>query len=83
MKETYQYRKIVQAWVSLWGWMCPGYLRNPHPSRDLTIDHRRPRVKGGGEGANLRVLCRSCNSSKRQRNARPPVPMPSFPHPLR
>jgi hypothetical protein len=32
---------------------------------NLTIDHIVPRVKGGGnEPENLRVLCRSCNSSK-------------------
>jgi hypothetical protein len=32
---------------------------------DLTIDHKHPRVLGGGHAEdNLQVLCRSCNSRK-------------------
>lgn len=35
---------------------------------DLTTDHIVPRSKGGtNDPANLRVLCRSCNSSKGNR----------------
>lgn len=32
---------------------------------DLTIDHEKPKSKGGGnEIGNLKTMCRSCNSSK-------------------
>lgn len=32
---------------------------------DLTLDHIHPRARAGGDSdSNLRVLCRSCNSSK-------------------
>lgn len=33
--------------------------------KDLSIDHIKPRSRGGSEDrANLQVLCRSCNSKK-------------------
>jgi len=40
---------------------------------DLTVDHIVPRAKGGSgtDPANLRVACRSCNSSRGARNDRP------------
>ena len=35
---------------------------------DLTVDHIRPRSRGGtNDRSNLQVLCRSCNSSKGNR----------------
>lgn len=35
---------------------------------EITMDHVRPRAKGGtGEAANIRVACMPCNSSKRTR----------------
>ena len=48
---------------------CSGYERPPHPSNDLTGDHRDPL---GGETRFVRledidVLCRSCNAAKRDR----------------
>lgn len=51
----------VQAWVTVNGWVCPGYGRDPHPSHDLTAAHSVA-VADGGAGSQLRVLCRSCNS---------------------
>ncbi len=45
------------------------YLCGCKPAgRDLTLDHVIPLVRGGSHTAdNLRVACRSCNSSKRTR----------------
>ena len=53
----------VTAWVSINGWTCPGWQRDPHPSHDLTADHVTPVAHGGINGP-LRILCRSCNSSR-------------------
>lgn len=53
-------RKVRDAWVEANGWVCPGYQRDPHPSRDLTTDH----VTAGTRDDGLSVLCRSCNASK-------------------
>lgn len=50
---------------ALYGDMCPGYQRAPHPSSDLTVDHITPKAAGGSDDStNLAVLCRSCNASK-------------------
>jgi 5-methylcytosine-specific restriction protein A len=58
----------VDQWVSTHGQWCPGWQREPHPSSDLVADHVVPYAAGGAEDGPLRVLCRSCNSS---RGARP------------
>lgn len=47
------------------GDVCPGYMRDPHPSTDLTADHPHAVARGGAEDQPLTVLCRSCNSSKK------------------
>jgi 5-methylcytosine-specific restriction endonuclease McrA len=66
--ERQRRKRTVAAWVRRNGWVCPGWgERDAHPSRDLTADHITPRAHGGEHGP-LRVLCRSCNSS---RGARP------------
>jgi 5-methylcytosine-specific restriction protein A len=57
----------VRRWVQTNGWVCPGWNRPPHPSRDLTADHATPLTNGGHptDPANLTVCyCRPCNSSK-------------------
>lgn len=51
----------IQAWVRANGWVCPGYRRGPHPSRDLTAAHTTA-VAQGGKHSPLLVLCRPCNS---------------------
>lgn len=59
--------EVVALWVQRYGAVCPGYGRETHRVRieDLTADHVVPIAEGGGdEPANLRVLCRSCNSSR-------------------
>nr|WP_241896032.1 MULTISPECIES: HNH endonuclease [Rhodococcus] len=43
---------------------CPGYLRAPHSSSDLTADHIVDIQHGGSPTGPLQVLCRSCNSRK-------------------
>ncbi|MGZ8724679.1 MAG: HNH endonuclease signature motif containing protein [Aeromicrobium sp.] len=49
-----------------YGNWCPGYRRDAHPARDLTVDHVVPLAAGGPslDIANCAVLCRSCNSTK-------------------
>jgi 5-methylcytosine-specific restriction endonuclease McrA len=55
--------RLRAAHVERHGWWCPGWKRDAHPSRDLTVDHVVPLIDGGAalDPANLRVLCRSCN----------------------
>lgn len=41
-------------------------------SEDLTVDHKKPRAKGGNnDPANLQALCKSCNSRKGDREEAP------------
>lgn len=64
-------RMVVQQHVLHNGHVCPGYEREAHmisPSSDnqLTADHVIPLSMGGSRGAdNLQVLCRDCNSTKK------------------
>lgn len=55
--------EAVQAWVRVHGWVCPGYQRDPHESRDLTAAHAVA-VAAGGTHSVLTVLCRPCNSKQ-------------------
>jgi hypothetical protein len=59
--ERTRRKQAVDAWVAANGWQCPGWRRDPHPSRDLTAAHAVAVARGGGSGP-LTVLCRSCNS---------------------
>lgn len=62
--------RIVRAHIGEYGYVCPGYGVDTHTSRDLTVDHIVPRKHGGSdELSNLRVLCRACNSRKRDNEA--------------
>jgi 5-methylcytosine-specific restriction enzyme A len=54
----------VDAWVAEFGYVCPGWRRDPHPSTDLTADHVVPFAATGDEGTELVVICRSCNGRK-------------------
>jgi 5-methylcytosine-specific restriction protein A len=58
--------KIVRNWVAIHGWVCPGWRRPEHPSRQLTADHTLALARGGEpfDPANVGVLCRRCNTAK-------------------
>jgi 5-methylcytosine-specific restriction protein A len=52
------------------GEVCPGWNRPPHPTspdNPLTADHVDAVAAGGAEDGPLQVLCRRCNSGKRDR----------------
>src|SRR5690606_24266086 len=55
---------VVKQHVELNGYVCPGWEREPHPSRDLTADHVEPFHRTHDENSSLQVLCRQCNSRK-------------------
>jgi 5-methylcytosine-specific restriction enzyme A len=57
------WQKKAKAFIANHPWCC-----RCHAIKDLTVDHIVPKAKGGSDGYdNLRVLCRSCNSAKRDR----------------
>lgn len=56
------------------GWVCPGWRRDGHPSRELTADHVDPIALGGPQGGALAVLCKSCNSAKQAQLPPPEIP---------
>lgn len=61
-------RALVTEYRATVGDHCPGYGVAAHASADLTADHIIPKAVGGtDEVANLRVLCRACNSRKHAR----------------
>lgn len=61
--------------VATHGLICPGWGRPPHPvasAADFTADHIVARASGGTDDpSNVAVLCRPCNSAKRDRIAAP------------
>ena len=60
-----KYRKdAVEAYIKIYGYVCQGYRREPHPSTDLTADHIVATANGGDEFGQLQIYCRSCNSTK-------------------
>jgi 5-methylcytosine-specific restriction endonuclease McrA len=66
--DTPQWRRLSAAAISEHvrgnGWVCPGYRRAPHPSRDLTADHVVALANGGPVAGEVVVRCRSCNSRR-------------------
>lgn len=61
---------VVEAWRQEYGDWCPGYRRPGHGATDLCADHLTPVGAGGAEDGPLSVLCRPCNSRKRDGRAR-------------
>ena len=64
-RETVRRRTTVTAHRAQQGDWCPGWRRPGHHATDLTADHVQPVAAGGAEAGLLGVLCRSCNSAKR------------------
>jgi 5-methylcytosine-specific restriction endonuclease McrA len=68
-KQQQRRKQTVEGWIAQHGYMCPGHLRHYHyvDPGQLEADHIIPRSKpdGPGEDGPLSVLCKSCNSSKR------------------
>ena len=62
--ERKRMRETVANHIKRAGYTCPGHRREAHEAYDLTADHVTPASKGG-LGGPLSVLCRSCNSRKR------------------
>lgn len=60
-EERARRAEVVAAWVVVHGWVCPGWERPAHESRDLTAAHSTA-VALGGVDSELYCLCRSCNS---------------------
>lgn len=59
--------RVIRRHVATYGPWCPGYGVPAHVSHELTLDHAIP-LAHGGEGLderNARVLCKTCNSRKR------------------
>ena len=85
-EEYWKHRKIVETWRQRYGNWCPGYRRRGHAAslaNPLTVDHKVPRSKGGSDHpSNLTVLCRHCNSRKRNKDPLPVPGGPQYRHPL-
>lgn len=64
----------MRVHVEQYGWVCPGWKKPPHPAEKLTADHVLPTGRGGRQDGPLRVLCRSCNSSRQAELDTPIVP---------
>lgn len=62
-------REAIDAHVKVFGWVCPGFGRPAHPSRDLTAGHPIALANGGAPiQAGLIVECRSCGSRRGARD---------------
>lgn len=66
-EERKRRKEAVEAYRKIFGDLCPGWGRDPHPvgpGNPLTADHKTPVAGGGQESGELGVLCKSCNSAK-------------------
>lgn len=62
-------RHILQQWRVVHGNICPGTAwcatpGEPHPTKDLTVDHIIPQSAGGTLDQGWEIMCRSANSRK-------------------
>lgn len=74
LRERNRRSDTVTAWVTMHGWVCPGWQRPEHPAKDLAADHIIARRLGGPQDGPLQVLCRGCNSAKGASLPPPVVP---------
>ncbi|WP_429216421.1 HNH endonuclease [Kitasatospora sp. MAP12-9] len=61
---------ILADYIAAHGGYCNGYQVDIHyvDTTQLTVDHIVPKARGGTDDrSNLQVLCRACNSRKRDR----------------
>lgn len=58
---------VVAAHRAAHGDWCPGYRVPAHTAVDLTADHVVSVARAGRGDGDLTVLCRSCNSRKKDR----------------
>jgi len=63
--ERRRRKRAVEQWIAEFGWVCPGWKCPAHAAVDLTADHVAAVGAGGDEDGDLSVLCRQCNSAKR------------------
>lgn len=63
-EERRRRAQAVSDWITIYGYICPGWHIPAHPSSDLTAEHPYAVALGGDEDQPLTVLCRSCNSRK-------------------
>lgn len=72
--EKLRRARFVAEWRETMGDWCPGWGRPghdvDHATNPITADHAAPVAAGGDEGGPLSALCRRCNSSKRDTQAR-------------
>jgi 5-methylcytosine-specific restriction protein A len=61
--------RVISSHLATVGPWCPGYGVPGHVSHALTLDHLVPLAAGGEatDARNAGVLCRACNSRKRDR----------------
>src|SRR5689334_13354128 len=68
--ERMRRKAAVDKHRRIHGEVCPGWGRPTHgtgPANPLTADHVLAVARGGREDGPLQVLCRACNSAKRDR----------------
>lgn len=65
--ERKRRRRCVEEHRKAYGDVCPGWGVPAHAASDLCADHVVPVAAGGDESGPLSVLCRRCNSAKRDR----------------
>ena len=61
-------KHMIAEHIAKHGNICPGYQREAHVAERFSLDHIVAKANGGtDERSNLRVLCVSCNSRKKDR----------------
>lgn len=73
-------RKLIGRHVKRHGYLCPGWQREPHLARTLSVDHITPDTLGGAkyEESNLQILCTECNASKGSQVGRVGLDTPGY-----
>jgi len=79
--ERQRRAQAVQRHREAYGPLCPGWRRPAHVVDErvnpLSADHIGSVYATGDEAGELQVLCRSCNSSKREQSGSATTPLPA------